>query len=34
MSVLEVRSELESMGFRFQKVLTFLPWQHILFFTK
>ena len=33
MSVLEVRSELESMGFRFQKVLTFLPWQHILFFT-
>jgi ubiquinone/menaquinone biosynthesis C-methylase UbiE len=34
MSVLEVRSELESMGFKFQKVLTFLPWQHILFFTK
>ena len=34
MSVVEVRSELESMGFRFQKVLTFLPWQHILFFTK
>lgn len=33
MSVLEVRSELESMGFRFEKVLTFLPWQHILFFT-
>jgi ubiquinone/menaquinone biosynthesis C-methylase UbiE len=34
MSVLEVRSELESMGLKFEKVLTFLPWQHILFFTK
>lgn len=33
MSVLEIRSELESMGFKFQKVLNFLPWQHILFFT-
>jgi ubiquinone/menaquinone biosynthesis C-methylase UbiE len=33
MSVVEVRSELESISFKFQKVLTFLPWQHILFFT-
>jgi ubiquinone/menaquinone biosynthesis C-methylase UbiE len=33
MSIPEVRGELEAMGFRFQKVLTFLPWQHILIFT-
>lgn len=33
MSIPEVRSELESMGFKYQKVLTFLPWQHILIFT-
>jgi ubiquinone/menaquinone biosynthesis C-methylase UbiE len=32
MSVEDVRGELESMGFKFQKVLTFLPWQHILIF--
>ena len=32
MSVQDVRSELEPMGFKFQKVLDFLPWQHILFF--
>jgi ubiquinone/menaquinone biosynthesis C-methylase UbiE len=33
MSVEDVRGELESMGFKFQKVMTFLPWQHILIFT-
>jgi ubiquinone/menaquinone biosynthesis C-methylase UbiE len=33
MSTQDVRGELEPMGFRFQKVLDFLPWQHILFFT-
>lgn len=33
MSTKEVRSELEPMGFKFQKVLDFLPWQHILIFT-
>ena len=33
MTVQEVRSELESMGFKFQKVLDFLPWQHIIIFT-
>jgi ubiquinone/menaquinone biosynthesis C-methylase UbiE len=33
MSLQEVRSELEPLGFRFQKVLTFLPWQHIIIFT-
>ncbi len=33
MSVKEVRDELEQMGFRFQEVLEFLPWQHILIFT-
>jgi len=32
MSVQDVRGELEPMGFKFQKVLDFLPWQHILFF--
>lgn len=33
MSLRQVRSELEPMGFKFQKTLTFLPWQHIIFFT-
>jgi ubiquinone/menaquinone biosynthesis C-methylase UbiE len=33
MSVQEIRSELESLGFRFQRVLNFLPWQHIIIFT-
>jgi ubiquinone/menaquinone biosynthesis C-methylase UbiE len=33
MSTQDVRGELEPMGFKFQKVLDFLPWQHILFFT-
>lgn len=33
MSVDEVRSELEPLGFRFQRALEFLPWQHILIFT-
>lgn len=33
MTVQEVRSELEPMGFKFQKVLNFLPWQHIIIFT-
>jgi len=33
MSVEQVRSELESMGFKFQKVIGFLPWQHIIIFT-
>ena len=33
MSTLEVRAELEPLGFRFDKVLDFLPWQHILFFS-
>lgn len=33
MSVQDVRSELEPMGFKFEKVLDFLPWQHILIFT-
>jgi ubiquinone/menaquinone biosynthesis C-methylase UbiE len=33
MSIDDVRGELEAMGFKFQKVLTFLPWQHILIFT-
>ena len=33
MSVQDVRSELEPMGFRFQRSLDFLPWQHILIFT-
>jgi ubiquinone/menaquinone biosynthesis C-methylase UbiE len=34
MSVQEVRSELEPMGFRFEKVLDFLPWQHVIIFSK
>jgi ubiquinone/menaquinone biosynthesis C-methylase UbiE len=33
MSVQDVRSELEPLGFKFQKTLEFLPWQHIIFFT-
>src|SRR5688572_33350334 len=33
MSLQQVRSELEPMGFKFDKVLNFLPWQHIIFFT-
>lgn len=32
MSVQEVRAELEPLGFRFEKVLDFLPWQHIIIF--
>jgi ubiquinone/menaquinone biosynthesis C-methylase UbiE len=32
MSIPEVRSEVEPMGFRFQRSLDFLPWQHILIF--
>jgi ubiquinone/menaquinone biosynthesis C-methylase UbiE len=32
MSVQDVRSELEPMGFKFQKSLEFLPWQHVLIF--
>ena len=32
MSVREVRSELEPMGFKFHKLLRFLPTQHILIF--
>jgi ubiquinone/menaquinone biosynthesis C-methylase UbiE len=34
MSVQDVRSELEPMGFRFQRSIEFLPWQHILIFSK
>jgi ubiquinone/menaquinone biosynthesis C-methylase UbiE len=34
MSVQDVRSELEPMGFVFQRSLEFLPWQHVLIFTK
>jgi len=33
MSVGDVRAELEPMGFRFQRSIDFLPWQHILIFT-
>jgi len=33
MSVQDVRSELEPLGFRFQRSIDFLPWQHILIFT-
>jgi len=32
MSIQEVRSELEPLGFRFQRSIEFLPWQHILIF--
>jgi predicted methyltransferase len=34
MSIQEVRAELEPEGFRFERVLTGLPWQHILIFRK
>ncbi|MGJ5820637.1 class I SAM-dependent methyltransferase [Paludibaculum fermentans] len=34
MSVAGVRAELEPEGFRFEKVLPDLPWQHILIFRK
>jgi SAM-dependent methyltransferase len=34
MSVKEVRAELEPEGFRFERVLNDLPWQHILIFRK
>ena len=34
MSVHDVRSELEPMGFRFQRSIEFLPWQPILIFSK
>jgi len=33
MSVQDVRAELEPLGFKFQRSLEFLPWQHILFFS-
>jgi len=33
MSIQDVRSEIEPLGFKFQKVLAFLPWQHIIIFT-
>ena len=33
MSTQQVRAELEPLGFKFDKVLDFLPWQHILFFS-
>jgi len=33
MSVQEVRSELDPLGFKFQRSLEFLPWQHIIFFS-
>jgi ubiquinone/menaquinone biosynthesis C-methylase UbiE len=34
MSVQDVRVELEPMGFKFQRSLEFLPWQHVLIFNK
>jgi len=34
MSVGDVRSELEPLGFTFQKAIEFLPWQHILIFSQ
>jgi len=34
MSVDEVRSEIEPLGFQLEKGLEFLPTQHILIFTK
>jgi ubiquinone/menaquinone biosynthesis C-methylase UbiE len=33
MSVQDVRSELEPLGFKFQRSVDFLPWQHILIFS-
>ena len=32
MTVAQVRAELEPLGFKFQKSLEFLPWQHIIIF--
>jgi ubiquinone/menaquinone biosynthesis C-methylase UbiE len=34
MTTQQVRNEIEPLGFKFEKVLDFLPWQHILFFSK
>ena len=34
MSVEDVRSELEPLGFKFQRAIEFLPWQQILIFNK
>jgi hypothetical protein len=34
MSIQQVRSELEPMGFNFEKAMDFLPWQHIITFTR
>jgi SAM-dependent methyltransferase len=34
MSIQDVRSELEPLGFTFQRSLEFLPWQHVLILTK
>ena len=34
MSVPDVRAEIEPLGFKFQKGLEFLPWQHIIIFTR
>lgn len=34
MTVQQVRAELEAAGLKFQKTLEFLPWQHIIVFTK
>jgi ubiquinone/menaquinone biosynthesis C-methylase UbiE len=34
MSVQEVRFELEPLGFKFQRSLEFLPWQHIIIFSR
>jgi ubiquinone/menaquinone biosynthesis C-methylase UbiE len=33
MSLQEVRAELEAVGFKFQRSLEFLPWQHIIVFS-
>ena len=34
MSFVEIRSEIESMGFQLKRVLDFLPMQHGLIFTR
>jgi len=34
MSVQDVRSELEPLGFKFQRSIEFLPWQHIIIFSR
>jgi ubiquinone/menaquinone biosynthesis C-methylase UbiE len=34
MTVAQVRKEVEPRGFRFQELLDFLPWQHVLIFEK